>query len=85
MDAATPSFSARARRTSEMCPSCKYPIVGTNPSDPAERASSRARRNSPIVRINSKAISSPSVTDCMGEGEMGNKRAGGSRIISLLK
>src|SRR5437763_680971 len=50
MVTATVGASPRAARMSEMCPSCRKPIVGTSASVPSTRASWQARRKSRAVR-----------------------------------
>src|SRR5271165_536799 len=53
---ATTSHSARARATSEVCPSCSAPMVGTSPTTrPVARARSRASRQAAAVSTTSIA------------------------------
>src|SRR5437763_6643600 len=47
---ATVGAACLAARMSDVCPSCRYPIVGTSPSAPSTRASWQARRKSCAVR-----------------------------------
>src|SRR5688572_13855943 len=68
MDTITWSHSSLARRTSERCPSCRYPIVGTSPTLPGNE--SRAARRS--VRV--MALCIHATPDCLTRKSVLNLR-----------
>src|SRR5687767_9719691 len=68
METTTCSHSSRARRTREICPSCRYPIVGTNPSLPVNE-SLAACRSMRVLTVNIHAT-----PDCLTRKSVLNLR-----------